>query len=145
MRLCNSKASVIFKNHIETPKKVNNLIFRHNSITFTIYRHTPYLVNVTGVKNLEQLSLVKKIIEEKVEQQVHKVRIDNTFFAQKNFANVDLNQVYTFMKNSDIFYVYYHIELFAGMYFHPKKEYYATILFFCTGSYRMMVGKDGNI
>ena len=145
MRLCNLKASFIFKNCIETPKNVNDFIIRHDSITFTIYHHTPYLVNVTGVKNLEQLSLAKKIIEEKVEQQVHKVRIDNTFFAQKNFANVDLNQVYVFMKNSDIFRVDYHIELFAGMYFHPKKECYPTILFFRTGSYTMMGGKDENI
>ena len=49
------------------------------------------------------------------------------------------------MKKSDTFNVEYHIELFAGMYFHPKKERYPTILFFRTGSYTMMGGTEENI
>ena len=145
MKLCNLKASFIFKKPVETTKKVNNFIIRHAPFTFTIYHHAPYLVNVTGVKSLEQLTLAQEIIEKKLKQQVNNVRIDNTFFSQKNFANVDLNQVYAFMKNSDTFNVEYHIELFAGMYFHPKKEHYPTILFFRTGSYTMMGGRKKNI
>ena len=31
------------------------------------------------------------------------------------------------------------------MYLHPKKEHYPTILFFRTGSYTMMGGKEENI
>ena len=85
-------------------------------------------MNVTGVKSLNQLTLAQETIERKVQQQVDKIRIDNTFYSQKNFANVDLRQVYAFMKKSDTFTVEYHIELFAGMYFHPKKERYPTIL-----------------
>ena len=145
MKLCNLKASFIFKKPVKTTKKCNNLIIRYSPFTFTIYHHAPHLVNVTGVKSLKQLTLAKEIIEEKVRQQVGNVRIDNTFFTQKNFANVDLNEVYAFMKNSDTFYVDYHIELFAGMYLHPKKEHYPTILFFRTGSYTMMGGTEENI
>ena len=102
-------------------------------------------MNVTGVKSLEQLTLAQETIERKLQQQVDNVRIDNTFYSQKNFANVDLRQVYAFMKKSDTFNVDYHIELFAGMYFHPKKECYPTILFFRTGSYTMMGGTKENI
>ena len=145
MKLCNLKASFIFKKPIETSQKVNNYIIRHAPFTFTIYHHSPCLVNVTGVKNLDQLTLPQEIIEGKLQQQVVNVRVDNTFFAQKNFANVDLKQVYAFMKNSDTFNVEYHIELFAGMYFHPKREGYPTILFFRTGSYTMMGGTEENI
>ena len=122
MKLCNLKASFIFKKPIETSQKVNNYIIRHASFTFTIYHHSPCLVNVTGVKNLDQLTLAQEIIEGKLQQQVVNVRVDNTFFAQKNFANVDLKQVYAFMKNSDKFYVEYNTELFAGMYFHGWKR-----------------------
>ena len=39
----------------------------------------------------------------------------------------------------------YHVELFAGMYFHPKKIDYPTILFFRTGSYTMTGGKQWKI
>ena len=48
-------------------------------------------------------------------------------------------------KKSDMFTVEYHIDLFAGMYFHPKKEHYPTILFFRTGSYTMMGGTEEDI
>ena len=49
------------------------------------------------------------------------------------------------MKNSDTFFVDYHIELFAGMYFHPKKEHYPKIAFFRTGSDTMMGGTEEDI
>ena len=84
MKLCNLKASFIFKQPVKSSKKVNNFIIRHAPFTFTIYHHAPYLVNVTGVKSLEQLTLAKEIIEKKLKQQVNNVRIDNTFFSQKN-------------------------------------------------------------
>ena len=145
MKLCNLKASFIFKQPVKTNKKVLNFIIRHAPFTFTIYHHASCLVNVTGVKSLDQLTLAQETIERKLHQQVDKIRIDNTFYSQKNFANVDLKQVYAFMKKSDTFNVEYHIELFAGMYFHPKKERYPTILFFRTGSYTMMGGTEENI
>ena len=55
-------------------------------------------MNVTGLKSLNQLTLAQETIERKLQQQVDNVRIDNTFYSQKNFANVDLRQVYAFMK-----------------------------------------------
>ena len=109
MKLCNLKASFIFKKPIQTSKKVHNFIIRHAPFTFTIYHHSPCLVNVTGVKSWDQLTLAQETIEGKLQQQVDNVRIDNTFFSQKNFANVDLRQVYYFMKKSDTFNVEYHI------------------------------------
>ena len=137
MKLCNLKASFIFKQPVKTNKKVLNFIIRHAPFTFTIYHHASCLVNVTGVKSLDQLTLAQETIERKLQQQVDKIRIDNTFYSQKNFANVDLRQVYAFMKKT--------VELFAGMYSHPKKEHYPTILFFRTGSYTMMGRTEQNI
>ena len=100
MKLCNLKASFIFKQPVKTNKKVLNFIIRHAPFTFTIYHHAPCLVNVTGVKSLNQLTLSQETIERKLQQQVDKIRIDNTFYSQKNFANVDLKQVYAFMKKT---------------------------------------------
>ena len=133
------------KNKLSNTYRTKNRIFKLGGLTFTIYNHSSYLVNVTGVKSFLQLKVAKKILEHKLHQQVDNVRIDNTFFSQKNFANINLNQVYAFMKNSDTFYVEYNIELFAGMYMRPKKENYPTILFFRTGSYTMMGGRKENI
>ena len=135
MKLCNLKASFIFKQPVKTNKKVLNFIIRHAPFTFTIYHHAPCLVNVTGVKSLDQLTLAQETIEQKLQQQVDTIRIDNAFYSQKNFANVDLKQVYAFMKKNDTFTVEYHIELFAGMYFHPKKRPLSNNLIF---SYRIL-------
>ena len=145
MKLRNLKASFILKEKISSLPKIKNVTFKQNNFTFNIYHHSPYLVNVTGVKTLEQLKLARQIIEEKLQQAVVKVRIDNTFFSQKNYRNVDLNKVYTFMQQSETFHVDYNVELFAGMYLHPKKTKYPTILFFRTGSYTMMGGKQWKI
>ena len=145
MKLRNLKASVFMKNKLSKPYRKKNYIFKLGGLTFTIYHHSSYLVNVTGLKSFLQLKEAQELLEHKLHQQVDSVRIDNTFFSQKNFANVDLNQVYDFMKTSDKFYVQYNIELFAGMYMQPKKEEYPTILFFRTGSYTMMGGREENI
>ena len=145
MKLRNLKASFILKDKVPTLPKKKNVTFKQDTFTFNIYHHAPYLVNVTGVKTFDRLELARQIIEEKLQQSVLKVRIDNTFYSQKNYRNVDLIKVYEFMQHHDTFRVDYHVELFAGMYFHPKKIDYPTILFFRTGSYTMMGGKQWKI
>ncbi len=145
MKLKNLKASFILKERVSSLPKVKNVTFKQDNFTFNIYHHSPCLVNVTGVKTFERLKLARQIIEKKLQQSVLKVRIDNTFYSQKNYRNVDLIKVLKFMQDHDTFRVDYHVELFAGIYFHPKKKNYPTILFFRTGSYTMMGGKQWKI
>ena len=145
MKLKNLKASFILKEKVSSLPKVKNVTFKQDNFTFNIYHHSPCLVNVTGVKTFERLKLARQIIEKKLQQSVLKVRIDNTFYSQKNYRNVDLIKVLKFMQDHDTFRVDYHVELFAGIYFHPKKQNYPTILFFHTGSYTMMGGKQWQI
>jgi len=127
MKLKNLKASFILKERVSSLPKVKNVTFKQDNFTFNIYHHSPCLVNVTGVKTFERLKLARQIIEEKLQQSVLKVRIDNTFYSQKNYRNVDLIKVLKFMQDHDTFRVDYHVELFAGIYFHPKKKNYPTI------------------
>ena len=49
------------------------------------------------------------------------------------------------MQGNKLFHADYNCELFAGVYLHPKQKHYPTILFFRTGSYTMMCGKEKNI
>ena len=49
------------------------------------------------------------------------------------------------MQSNRLFHADYNIELFAGIYFHPKKSDYPTILFFRTGSYTMLGAKKKSI
>ena len=143
MSIKNIKASFILKDKMDTPSK--NCIFKQDNVVYTIYPRVQNLVNVTGIKRFEQLEIAKKIIESKLKRKVVKVRIDNTFYSQKNYENVDMVKVYKFMQNSSLFHVDYNIELFAGMYLHPKTSEYPTILFFRTGSYTMMGAKKKDI
>ena len=66
-------------------------------------------------------------------------------FSQKNYRNIDLPRVYESMQNNKNFLVEYNVELFAGMYFKPKQKHYPTILFFLTGSFTMMGGRNEDI
>jgi len=145
MELRNIKASFILEEILSTNRKGINYIFKHLGFTFTIYNHSPYFVNVTGIKTFDRLKLAREIIEREIKINVKKVRIDNTFYSKKNDRNVDLKRVYEYMQNNEDFHVEYNVELFAGMYFKPKNPNYPTILFFRTGSYIMMGGKKINI
>ena len=66
MKLKNLKASFILKERVSSLPKVKNVTFKQDNFTFNIYHHSPYLVNVTGVKTFERLKLARKIIEEKL-------------------------------------------------------------------------------
>ena len=136
MSIRNIKASFVLKDKVDTPSK--NRIFKQDNVIYTIYPHFRNLINATGIKSFQQLEKAKKIIESKFEKRVVKVRIDSIFFSKKNYENVDMPKVYKFMQNNPMFHVDYNIELFAGMYLHPKTSEYPTILFFRTGSCTMM-------
>jgi len=61
MKLKNIKASFIFgEDLIEKRSGTDKLIFKDKNVTFTIYKHTPGLLNVTGVKSLAQLKTVRR-------------------------------------------------------------------------------------
>jgi TATA-box binding protein (TBP) (component of TFIID and TFIIIB) len=100
------------------------------------------LVNVTGLKSAEEIEQQKSVIEEMFQQKVKKVRIDNTFFSKKDYKNIDMPSLYKHLKENKDYFVSYNIEVFAGMYLHPKDKQYPTMIIFRTGSYTMMGGKS---
>jgi hypothetical protein len=141
MKLNNIKASFIFENNlIQNGNK--QVIWKNGNFTFTIYKHSQQLVNVTGLKSAEEIEQQKSVIEEMFQQKVKKVRIDNTFFSKKDYKNIDMPSLYKHLKENKDYFVSYNIEVFAGMYLHPKDKQYPTMIIFRTGSYTMMGGKS---
>ena len=63
MKLRNIKASFILEEKFTTNQRGINYIFKHLGFTFTIYNHSLYLVNVTGIKSFDHLKLAREIIE----------------------------------------------------------------------------------
>ena len=131
----------MFENNVVSPEK-KQYLWKNGNHTFTIYRHNPKLINVTGLKSAEEIEQQKCLMEEKFKQEVMKVRIDNTFFSKKDYKNIDMVALYHTMKENKDYYVNYHVELFAGMYLHPNNKLFPTILVFRTGSYTLMGGKS---
>ena len=142
MELKNLKASFIFKSDICQEFNSKNLVFRLKDVVFTVYKHSPSLVNVTGIKDVKQIKLYKKMVENYFNQKVLRTRIDNSFFSRKQKKNVDLHKIYNFFKKNKIFHVNYNVELFSGMYLQSKVKGIPTLLLFHTGSYVIMGGKN---
>ena len=113
MRLRNLKASFFMKNKLSSPYRIKNYVFKIDGLTFTIYHHSSYLVNVTGVKSFLQLKEAQELLEHKLKQKVNNVRIDNTFFSQKNCANIDLNQHLQSFSARKMCYQFLHYQLVA--------------------------------
>ena len=141
MKLNNIKASFIFENNLIQHEN-KQVIWKNGNFTFTIYKHSQQLVNITGLKSAEEIEQQKSVIEEMFQQKVKKVRIDNTFFSKKDYKNIDIPSLYKHLKENKDYFVSYNIEVFAGMYLHPKDKQYPTMIIFRTGSYTMMGGKS---
>ena len=92
IQLKNLKASFIFKENLLPKEKqsAKKVIFKLQHMTFTIYKHTPTLLNVTGIKSLKQLEMCKEMMEKHFDQTIVEVRIDNTFFMKKNKLKIKL-------------------------------------------------------
>ena len=71
-----------------------------------------------------------------------KVRLDNTFFSKKDYKIINMLSLYNHLKENKDYFVSYNIELFPGMYLHPKDKQYPTMILFRTGSYTMMGSKS---
>ena len=80
MELKNLKASFIFKSNVHQDFEKRSYIFKIDDIVFTIYKHLPHLVNMTGLKNFYAIESYRKDLEKRFQQKVVHVRIDNTLF-----------------------------------------------------------------
>lgn len=141
MKLSNIKLSLLFEKKLF--KDINSkVIWKADKIVYTIYRCRQNLINITGIKSIAAIEKQKQSMEKLFQQKVMKIRIDNVFFSQKNHMNLDMSLLYSFLRTNNLFFVDYNIELFAGMYLHPKQDRYPTIVIFRTGSYQIMGGKS---
>ena len=143
MKLKNIKASFIFSEDLtEKRSGTDKLIFRKKNVTFTIYKHTPHLLNITGVKSLTQLKNCKEEMEKHFGKIIKKERIDNLFFSKKDKKNIDLDQLSIYLHGHKKYFASYTHELFPGMHLLPKDKSYPTIVLFRTGSFTLMGSRN---
>ena len=143
MKLKNIKASFIFnQNLIEEKSGTEKFIFKEQNVTYTIYKHTPHLLNVTGVKSIAQLMNCRRDMEERFNKKIIQERVDNLFFSKKDNKNLDMDLLCHYLKGNELYYASYVHELFPGMHLLPKNKLYPTIVLFRTGSFTLMGSKD---
>ena len=134
MSLKNIKATLIFGQDL----KRGGEKFKINNVSFTIYKYKSDRIHITGVKSIKELEYYKYVMENKYEQKVIQERIDNMFYSKKDDINIDLDKLYYYMQNSDVYFVNYNVERFCGMFLEPYNNNKCTILLFRTGSYTFL-------
>ena len=103
MKLKNIKASFIFdQNLIEEKSGTEKFIFKEKNVTYTIYKHTPHLLNVTGVKSIAQLLNCKSDMEERFNEKIIQERVDNLFFSKKDNKSLDMDQLCHYLKENEL-------------------------------------------
>ena len=135
MSLKNIKATLIFGHDLKREGEK----FKINNVSFTIYKYKSDRIHITGVKSIKELKYYKCMMEDKYKQKVIQERIDNMFYSKKDDINIDLNKLYYYMQNSDVYFVNYNAERFCGMFLEPyNNDNKCTILLFRTGSYTFL-------
>ena len=141
MKIKNIKVRFIFEKDV-IAKSNSQIIWRNGKSTFSIYKDARNFINVTGLKSLQEIKQQKLVVEKLFKQKITTVKIDNIFYSKKDYKNLDMYSLYSYLKDRKDFFCNYNIELFAGMILHPANKNYPTILLFRTGSYTLMGGKS---
>ena len=145
MQMKNMKMSFFFKSSLfikdeNTPSKTN---FKRNKAIMTIYKHKTNLVNVTGIKSFEEVTMYRQLLEEEFKQPVIEERVDSMFFSHRDNKKIDLHKIYYWIqKERKDYLVDFNEETFHGMFLKPKDRHFPTIILFRTGTFTLMGGKS---
>ena len=130
----------IIKRDESTPGKTN---FKRNRAIMTIYKHKTNLINVTGIKSMEEITTYRQLLEEEFKQPVIKERIDSMFFSHRDKKKINLHKIYYWAReNRKDYVVDFNEETFHGMFLKPKDRHFPTIILFRTGTFTLMGGKS---
>ena len=142
MRVNNIKCSLqssksIFEGTLKKNKKYTSSF---GNATLIVYGHSPLLINITGLKSMKEVDTTRKYIEVVYNVKCSDVRVDNIFYSQKDFCNINMNALYYHLRehHKDDYVIDYNIELFPGLYMKSKIRGLPTLILFRTGSYTIM-------
>ena len=92
-------------------------------------------MNITGIKNYDDISGVVGLVQKIFKCNIEQVNIDCAFYSAKNFNNYKLNVIYEILKEKKFIIVEYNPEQFAGIVVkNREKNAPLTLLIFRTGS-----------
>ena len=142
MKVNNIKCSLhssksIFEGKLHKNKKYTTSF---GNATLIVYGHSPLLINITGLKAMKEIQILKKYLEVVYNVKCSDVKVDNIFYSHKDCCNIDMNALYYHLRqhHKDNYVIDYNIELFPGLYMKSKTKGLPTLILFRTGSYTIM-------
>ena len=116
--------------HTVFKKKIQNF-----SVTITIFKRNPKLLNVTGVKSFKEMKLFLREIFPMYDS----YRLDTVFYLQKKKKTSNLLYLAHHLKNNfeDLYRIDYNPEIFSGIFMKPRSTLYPTVICHIT-SYIML-------
>ena len=142
MKVNNIKCSLhssksIFEGKLHKNKKYTTSF---GNATLIVYGHSPLLINITGLKSMKEIQILKKYLEVVYNVKCSDVKVDNIFYSHKDCCNIDMNALYYHLRqhHKDNYVIDYNIELFPGLYMKSKTKGLPTLILFRTGSYTIM-------
>ena len=146
MKIHNIKLSFYFTENLMTKEKSNRKVIDKLSghVTTTIYTHTPYLLNCTGIRSREQIDEIRSFLEQKYGVKCDRYQIDTTFMQSKTGIKINLLKVYKLVeaRYRHLYNPSYHPELFSGLSLKSINKDYPTINLFGTGTFQFLGGKS---
>ena len=144
MKLCNIKVSAQFKNPFYEKQNINKKIkLRVKNWTYIHYKHSPYLVNITGIRSRSDIQDAIRTLEKENFNICINVNIDSCMFSHKDNHIIRLVDVVKNLPSvTNMYYADYHPELFTGCYLKPYDREYPTINVFYTSSFQLTGGKS---
>ena len=113
----------------EKEKSNTKVICNSGSLTVTLYKHSPRLVNVTGIKQEADINGVIHYIEQKYKKKCIKHHIDSIMISHKDYKSLKMIDVIRNAETySNLYYIDYTPELFTGLYLKPFDREYPTII-----------------
>ena len=142
MKVNNIKCSLhssksIFEGKLHKNKKYTTSF---GNATLIVYGHSPLLINITGLKSMKEIQILKKYLEVAYNVKCSDVKVDNIFYSHKDCCNIDMNALYYHLRqhHKDNYVIDYNVELFPGLYMKSKIKGLPTLILFRTGSYTIM-------
>jgi len=107
------------------------IVKKWNGKSFTVYKHSKMLMNISGIKSSSELYQLKHSLNVKL------FKIDNIMFSRKCNLNYDMNKLFQWCKTlfSHKYNIAYDEELQSakGIYLVPKKKPGASFIIYRTG------------
>lgn len=148
LKLKNFKVSIYIQNPIFTKEKSNCKVIKkfmisNNTVVMTIYKHSPTVINLTGLKNVRNLDDVSSILIKTFSCKIKQIKIDSFFFTTKLNKKIDLEETMTAIRSYKQYFVSYESEIFPALICKPKiSKKYPSAFFFQTGSVIILAGSQ---